>query len=451
MSDALMDYVVVKSLQARVADQLVERQQRRAARDQPPLSQEDERQLALSLMQDAVSHHMETRLTMGGELPNGDYDARLVEAIDNAMYKAGELQELLDEDLIENIDINGCDEVWVTYADERGKVRGRPVTATDEDLVVLLQTLASYAGINARPFTPAHPELDVRLPDGSRLSAVMSASERPAASIRRNRYPQMFMPMLVDLGTVSPQVSAFLGAAVRGRANIMLAGATDSGKTTTARGLINCIPPEERIIVVERALELGLRRHPELHPDVLELEEVLPDQDGNGGLTMRQLVHRTRRMNPTRVLLGEVMGAESVELLQAMSQGNKGSISTIHAQSAEDVFNRLATYAAIYDQVPFDVTHALAASAVDFIVYIEKNRRAGGRRCVTEILEVTGYFDGKPKYSHLFAPSRADGRATRDQEIQISQRWADELRDAGYDDAGAGWASADGWAAGRVG
>ena len=223
---------------------------------QPALSLDDERQMARSLMHATVSRHMETRLAHGGVLPDGDYDARLVKAIDDAMYEAGALQELLDDDLIENIDINGCDEVWITYADHRGKVRGAPVTATDEDLIVLLQTLASYAGVNARPFTPAHPVLDIRLPDGSRLSAVMSATERPAASIRRNRFPQMTMPELVRLGTATPDVGGFLKAAVLARKNILIAGSTDAGKTTTARACINCIPATERLLVIERSLEL---------------------------------------------------------------------------------------------------------------------------------------------------------------------------------------------------
>ena len=227
--------------------------------------------------------------------------------------------------------------MWVTYADDRGKVRGQPIAATDEDLIGIVQNLAAYAGINARPFTRANPELDLRLPDGSRLSAVMSASERPIVSIRRNRYPQMFLPTLVELGTLDDQLACFLHAAVRARMNIVVAGATDAGKTTLLRALINCIPAGERLITVERALELGLRRHPELHRDVVELEEVLPDAEGNGGLTIRELVRRTRRHNPSRVIVGEVLGPEVVEMLSAMSQGNDGSLSTMHARSAHDV------------------------------------------------------------------------------------------------------------------
>src|SRR5262249_46478568 len=150
------------------------------------------------------------------------------------------------------------------------------------------RTLGSYAGLNARPFTPVTPQLDLRLPDGSRLSAVMTPCERPLVSIRRNRYPPMFLAQapiastgpgrrdrpdtLVDPGTIDDQLASFLQAAVVARCNIMVAGATDAGKTTLLRALINCIPPTERLVTVERALELGLRRQG-LHPNVAELEE----------------------------------------------------------------------------------------------------------------------------------------------------------------------------------
>ena len=145
-----------------------------------------------------------------------------------------------------------------------------------------MQNLGAYAGMNARPFTRANPELDLRLPDGSRLSAVMSAAERPVVSIRRNRYPQMFLsrgPAGVRdaLGHGRRAAGLVPAGGGAGPLNIVIAGATDAGKTTLLRALINCIPPQERLITVERSLELGLRRHPELHPDVVELEEVLPD------------------------------------------------------------------------------------------------------------------------------------------------------------------------------
>ena len=233
------------------------------------------------------------------------------------------------------------------------------------------------------------------------------------------------------------QLAAFLRAAVMARANVMVAGATDAGKTTLLRALIHCIPPQERLITVERALELGLRRHPELHPDVVELEEVLPDSDGKGGVSIDALVRRTRRHNPSRVIVGEVMGPEVVQMLSAMSQGNDGSLSTIHARDAADVFAKLATYAAQFEGLPFPVTHALIASSIDFVVFVRKNPLLDGRRCVTEVLEVTGYAEGQVTRSRIFATSPVDGRAERVTDVGIMR--ADRLAAVGYDDALGGW------------
>ena len=210
MSEMPVEYELVKALRVQVADAMTRVKQDRERRGDPELSEPDERQLALSLITSAVQAYQAEIVKAGGELPaDTGYDLRLIMAVDAAIYAAGELQELLDDDQVENIDINGCDEVWITYAD-RGKVRGAPIAATDEDLIGIVQNLAAYASINARPFTRANPELDLRLPDGSRLSAVMGAGERPAVSIRRNRYPQMFLAQLIELGTIDEQLAAAL-------------------------------------------------------------------------------------------------------------------------------------------------------------------------------------------------------------------------------------------------
>lgn len=438
MTTPAVDYQLVRGLQERVADAMTQETQAREQSGGRALTRADEQQRALSLIRAQVSAHMHAQLAAGVELPDAEHDRRLIDAVYAAIYGAGELQSLLDDNAIENIDLNGCDEVWITYADERGKQRGRPVAATDEDLVAIVQNLAAYAGLNARPFTAAHPELDLRLPDGSRLSALMVACERPAVSIRRNRFPQMFLSDLVELGTVDEELARFLRAAVLARCNLVVAGATDAGKTTLLRALINCIPPGERLVTVERALELGLRRHPELHPDVLELEEVLPDAEGRGGVAIDALVRRSRRANPSRVIVGEVLGPEVVEMLSAMAQGNDGSLSTIHARDAAEVFSRIATYAAQHESLDFAVTHSLIAGAVDFVVFVKKNDLAGGRRTVTEVLEVTGCSDGRVTRSVIFGPSLAHGRAERRTEVAITR--SKELAGYGYDDIDGGWA-----------
>lgn len=432
----LLDYRLVRELQGKVADLQLDDRRDLQAQGLPVRSAADEQQQAQSFIRTVVSQHMQDLVRDGQELPSDTaYDTRLRAAIYSAIYGAGELQELLDDELVENININGCDETWVTYAGGQ-KQQWRPVAASNEDLISIVQNLGSYAGMNARPFSPTTPELDVRLQDGSRLSAIMSASEAPSISIRRNRYPQMFLrpdiaqraakphteqlPDLTSLGTVSQEVADFLHAAVRSRCNIVVGGATDAGKTTLLRALINCIDPLERLVIIEKALELGIKRHHELHADVVELEEVLPDSEGRfAGLDIATLVRRSRRMDPSRVIVGEVLGPEVVEMLSAMAQGNDGSLSTIHARDASEVFNRIATYAVQNAMPSFEVAHSLMAGAIDFVVFVQKNPKMGMRRTVTEIIEVGGMMEGRVAQSNIFIPSPEDGRAVRQHEVPI--------------------------------
>jgi len=206
----------------------------------------------------------------------------------------------------------------------------------------------------------------------------------------------------------------FLTAATAARKNIMIAGATNAGKTTLLRAIVNQIPSGERLVTVERALELGIDHFPELHPNVVALEERLPNAEGEGAISMAGLVRRSLRMNPSRVIVGEVLGDEIVTMLNAMTQGNDGSLSTIHANSAMEVFNRITTYAVqAAERLPVEATHMLIAGALDFVVFIEKRNdysRGGSlRRFVSSVREITG-IDGRVLSSEIFTPG-PDGRA----------------------------------------
>ncbi len=437
-----LDHRLIRQLQARVAEDLNRESQRREAVGEPELSRADEQQLSMTLIDQAVTDYMQQQLREGGDVPmDRTLDERLSTSVYASMYGAGELQSLLDDPDVENIDINGCDEMWVTYARDtpRGReTNGLPqgpftIAPTDEDLILIVQSQAAHAGINARPWTPVTPQLDLRLQDGSRLSAVMMAGERPSVSIRRNRFPQMFLPKLVELQTLDERLAHFLAAAVRSRMNVMVCGATNSGKTTILRALINQVEAWERLITIEKALELGVKRS-RLHPNTVEWELVLPDPEGRGGISMAELVERSLRQNPDRCIVGEVLGGEIVTMLNAMSQGNDGSLSTIHSRSAVATLDRIASYAAQADALSFEVTHSLIAGAIDFIVFVRQNPYMGGRRAVAEVLEVTGFDGERVTSSNLFVPSTSDGRAERDRDVAIREDRAKRLAGAGYDD-----------------
>jgi len=428
---------VVKRLRSQVGDRLAEQRRLDAAAGMAPMTAEDERQFARALIAQVLEEHARNEITAGRTPSNAQEEEELAAAIHAALFGVGRLQPLLEDQEIENIDINGCDRVFLGYADGR-EVLGEPAAESDDELVDLIQALAAYSGLSSRPFDTANPQLDLRLPDGSRLSAVMDVTLRPAVSIRRARMGKVFLADLVGNGTMLPEAAAFLAAATAARKNIMIAGATNAGKTTLLRAVANQIPPGERLITVERALELGLDHFPELHPNVVAFEERLPNMEGQGAISMAELVRRSLRMNPSRVIVGEVLGDEIVTMLNAMSQGNDGSLSSIHANSSLEVFNRISTYAIqAAERLPVEATHMLIAGAIDFVAFIEKrNEYARGgrlRRFISSIREVTG-IDGRVLSSEVFSAG-PDGRAVPHAPVSCMA----ELAEHGYDPARGRW------------
>ncbi|WP_432887914.1 CpaF family protein [Kribbella sp. CA-245084] len=435
-----MDQSLVRSLREEVAEVLARQRREDTANGLPQMNAEDERQFARAVVGRVLEAHARGELAAGRTPPTASEEQELADGIHAALFGVGRLQPLLDDPMVENVDINGCDRVFIGYADGREE-RGAPVAENDDELVELIQTLAAYSGLASRPFDAANPQLDLRLPDGSRLSALMGVVPRPSLSIRRSRLSRVRLESLVEYGTLSPELAAFLSAAVSARKNIMIAGATNAGKTTLLRALANEIPPDERLITVERALELGLGEFEDLHPNVLSMEERLPNSEGQGAIVMGELVRRSLRMNPSRVIVGEVLGDEIVTMLNAMSQGNDGSLSTIHSNSSLEVFNRICTYAIqSAERLPADATMMLIAGAIDFVVFIERrNEFADGgalRRIVTSVREVNG-VDGRVLSSEIFAQG-TNGIAVPAAPISCLP----ELQAVGYrGTAAAGWAS----------
>ena len=427
------DQALVRAMREEVADLLAQQRRDDAASGLPPMTTEDERQLARALIGRVMEQHARGEIAAGRPPLTAQDEEDISQGIHAALFGVGRLQPLLEDPDVENIDINGYDNVFIQYADGREE-RGAPVADSDEELVELVQVLGSYSGLASRPFDSANPQLDLRLPDGSRLSAVMDVCSRPAVSVRRARLDRVGLDELVALGTLSPRLAAFCSAAVRARKNIMIAGATNAGKTTFLRALANEIPPGERLITVERALELGLGEFTDLHPNVVAFEERLPNSEGVGAISMADLVRRSLRMNPSRVIVGEVLGDEIVTMLNAMSQGNDGSLSTIHANSPAEVFNRIATYAIqSAEHLPQEATHLLIAGAVDFVIFLTRENRfsqgGGMRRYVASVREVNG-VDGRVLSSEVFAD---DGSGAAQPAAPLA--CAAELMETGYDPA----------------
>ena len=389
-----VDPDLLRSVHREVGDRLQREQLARRAEGRSPLVGLGEQQFARKLIGDVIREHAE-RLLGAGEPPlDPETEQELAEGVHARMFGAGRLQGLLNDEQIENIDINGCDDVWITRAGSATHEQAEPVATTDEELIELIQSLAAYAGLNSRPWDSANPELDLQLPDGSRLSAVMGVTSRPSISIRRHRFEKVELADLVGNDTLTEDAADFLRAIVRARLNVMIAGATRAGKTTLLRAMAAEIGPEDRIITVEKALELGLKKDTERHPNCVEMEERMADSEGQGAVEMARLVRRTLRQNPDRAIVGEVLGPEVIDMLNAMGQGNDGSMSTIHARSARDVFGRIATYAIqSAERLPHEATYQLIAGGLDYIVFVSRHPHTGKRR-VDTILEVNGFDEG---------------------------------------------------------
>lgn len=432
-----VDMLLVQALHRQVGEKLQADRERRKQHGQDRLDSEAERQYARKLISDALSEHVE-QLLATGEVPlAADVEHATAEAIYARMYGAGRLQRLLDDESIENIDINGCDVVWIQR--ENGvKELGEPVAASDEELIELIQNLASYAGRSSRAFDSANVKLDLALPDGSRLAAIMEVSGRPCLSIRRHRFEKATLADMRGNDTITDELSDFLRALVLARCNLIIAGETGAGKTTLLRAMASEIPPEERIVTIENSLELGLAADQERHPDCVELEERMPNSEGLGGVNMDELVRHSLRMNMRRVIVGEVRGGEVIAMLQAMSQGNDGSLSTLHARDAREVFERITTYALIApERMPREAGFSLIAGGIDFVVFMRKQRGMGKRR-VSQIIEVNGFDPvAGVSSSELFTPDNtAMGRRTG---VTVSDKRREKLEETGWTDSAPGW------------
>ena len=435
---AAPDYALVQRLRSTVASGLRDTRRQRAELGRPDLSSEDEQQLARSLVAAALDAHRRALVANGAPLPSAEQDAVLAGAVQAALFGLGRLEPLLTDPSCVHVEINGCDRVWL-YRDD-GRIEPGPAVAdSDAELVEWVRTAATYSGLTSRPFDTVNPWLELRLPDGSRLCALMGVVERPVVSIRLFRSQRVTLADLHSRGSFDEELFAFLHGAVQARANIVVSGETFSGKTTLLRALGNAIPYEERIVTCEHFLELGFDRLPDLHRDVVAMEERLPNAEGIGAITLHQLVEHSRRLNPDRLIVGEVIGGEIIAMLDAMTQGEDGSLSTIHARDSRSAFDRISTYALTSPhRLPVEASGMLLAGALDFVIHMTKTRLPDGRvfRHVSSVREVLG-FDGRQVLSsEVFAT--ATGELTARPAASLSPSRLRRLSEAGYDQHG--WA-----------
>lgn len=416
-----------------LADQLpgrVEEQRRRTGARTTP---EGHRALAREIVDEAVNAFAERELTANRPLVPPASERRVVTEVVDELFGMAGLQPLLDDQRIETINANRFDRVFVQYADGLRKRVG-PIARSNDELTDLVRLLAARASSQERRFDHASPSVNLQLPGGERLFAVMgvTAGGVTSLSIRRHRFPRVTLEELRRRGTVDEGLVRFLRACVQARKNLVIAGGTGEGKTTLLRALAAEMDLMERIVTIEDAFELGLDTDPAVHADVTAFQAREANIEGEGAVTQADLVRWALRMSPDRVIVGEIRGPEVIPMCNAMSQGNDGSMATLHASSSAIAFARLASYAAQGpERLPLEATNLLVAGAVHFVVHLA--RASGGTRVVSSIREVVGADGPQVVSNEVFRPDA--GRRARPVAGAIRSDTLDDLVDTGFDPA----------------
>ena len=310
-----------------------------------------------------------------------DEHARIVNELTDDIVGYGPLEPFLSDDGVSEVMVNGYDQIYIERA---GKIEETSsVFLGNDHLMRIIDKIVSQVG---RRIDEASPMVDARLPDGSRVNAIIPPLSLcgPALTIRKFSRDPFSIVDLIQFGTITDQAADFLSACVRGKLNVLISGGSGSGKTTTLNALSSFIPNEERIVTVEDAAELQLRQ---IH--VINLESRPANVEGKGGVSIRDLVINTLRMRPDRIVVGEVRSGEALDMLQAMNTGHDGSLTTLHANTPRDSISRLETLVLMAGmELPSRAIREQIASAINII--IQQNRMRDGTRKITYISEVTG-------------------------------------------------------------
>jgi pilus assembly protein CpaF len=322
----------------------------------------------------------------------------------------GPVKPFLDDPTVSEVMINGPDEIFIERAGQIERTDAR--FANLHALMSAVRNLAQFVG---RHVDEQRPILEARLPDGSRVEAILppASPDGPSVAIRRFFKETLTVERLVQFGSLTPDAAQCLAALVGAKQNVIVAGGTGSGKTSLLNVLSSFAADAERIVVIEDSRELQLQK-----PHVVQLEARPPDAKGRGAVTIRDLFKATLRMRPDRIVVGEIRGGEALDLVQAMTSGHGGCLSTVHATYPIDTMNRLETMAMMSDvEMPLFALRAQVGSAIDFIV--QTARQQDGSRGVTHITEVLGYdpergYQLQDLWVRRFLGKEPDGRVLSD-------------------------------------
>jgi pilus assembly protein CpaF len=348
-----------------------------------------------------------------------------VNEISDRVVGLGPIEPLLRDPEVSEVMVNGADDVYVERRGRIEKVEGG-LFEGEEAVLHVIERIVGPLGLRA---DESSPYVDARLPDGSRVHVILPPLSLcgPVLTIRKFSFVPYSSEDLVRLGTLSHRMAWFLGACVRGRANIVVSGGASSGKTTLLNVIGSFISDGERLVTIEDAAELRLGK-----PHVVGLEARPPNVEGRGEVTVRDLVRNALRMRPDRIIVGEVRGGEALDMLQAMNTGHEGSLSTAHANSPRHLLWRLETMALMSDvDLPLAHLREQIASAVDIVVHMA--RMPSGRRVAFHVASVDGMHEGNPVVNEVFSFRPREGSEGRFEASGVIPRVVGLLRGRGQD------------------
>lgn len=408
---------------------------------QPGMTEENQRAAAQAHALDVIRDRMATITAETGDSSvwSPELQQRMAKAIIDGLYGLGRFQPLVDDARVENVDIYGCDNVWVKYAGGK-KIKVAPITPTDEDLIDAVRSIATLQGEGARPWSSAHPILSMDLPGGiGRLEAIHPPiAKRPKIVMRIHRFIDITLEDLQQKESMTAEMAILLRAIIRAGCSVVVSGHPAAGKTTLVRALSNEIDPLEEIITIEKERELHLDLMSDRHPIVTPLQyrpglgERAADGSQPGEVTLVNLLESSLRLDSQRIIVGEVRGGEVDAMFQAMQSG-VGSLSTLHAASASDAIERLADLALkSQGNASTEYAYRQIARHIDFVVQVAKVRMPDGtvKRMVTEIAQVAPGEGGHPVAHPIFGMNVARRQVLLGRPVQ---GMGDTLTEAGLD------------------